>query len=118
MYTEQLKPHLNMDVNLGQLLTISVLLGGFIYTYSGLASSVTQNDQARLKYVPILEALVTNSATQAERIRLQEQTIVQMQNLDAKISETLNRLSVDIAIIKTTVAQKEGIGVEPTVGNP
>lgn len=106
MHGEGMRPEYRPTINLGQVLQIftmaSAIVGYGIYVHIGLR----EGEQARSKYIPIIEQLEASDQLQNERIEIILRTIttIQTQNIDQ--AKVLGEISRDIAVIK----ERSGMG--------
>lgn len=107
------RPHFDSTINLGHLGVIATL----ILTVGGMwmsnQSSIDAGAEARKQYIPIINASAEKLIEQGERQDSQAQAILQLRDAQAKTTEVLMKVVVDLERMKTLLERDA-----PLKGNP
>lgn len=101
MQSEKFRPHFDTMINLGHLgviVTLFITVGG---TWMSNQSSIDAGAEARKQYIPIIQSLQEDSIGQKERQDAQGQAILQLRDAQAKTTDVLMKVVVDLERMKT-----------------
>jgi hypothetical protein len=93
-------------INLGQVGTMVTVAISVLTVYAITYKSLQYGEEARTKYIPIIEKLVETQNTITNRQENQGDAILQMRSLQQTTSEALGKIAIDLAIVKTNVENR------------
>lgn len=101
------KPTLDPRLSYGNVIQIFLLLvliaGWGIYIVrwqSSVDSKIAENEAARIRYIPIIEALVKSDAIQEERMGNMADAVIEMRRGQSALAEKLGTIGTSIAVIE------------------